>query len=135
MGFTLHLPGPSIFHKATTSINGGPPHVFLLHQPCQRSHTPLFSGQTVFNPWAIIGGCATTTLTEAELVRADGLQSGDVLAPSLQMDLRAKIGLGVGGLFGFACTAPLVSLQTHPEMVPTLKGPTHLGNSSAVSFQ
>ena len=28
MGFTLHVPGPSIFHKATTSINGGPPSRF-----------------------------------------------------------------------------------------------------------
>lgn len=45
---------------------------------CKEAETKVSGGQTVFNPWPILGGCASTTLTEQEIVRADGLQSGDM---------------------------------------------------------
>ena len=36
-------------------------------------------GQTVLNPWPIIGGVATTVVRECDMVRPEGLMAGDVL--------------------------------------------------------
>mmetsp|Transcript_50846 Transcript_50846/g.121570 ORF Transcript_50846/g.121570 Transcript_50846/m.121570 type:complete len:322 (+) Transcript_50846:102-1067(+) len=71
---------------------------------CQEAGTQVTGGQTVFNPWAIIGGCATTTLTEAELVRADGLQSGDVLV--LTKPLGSQIAANLAQWLGDASKWP-----------------------------
>lgn len=41
--------------------------------------TSCTGGQTVVNPWPIIGGTANVVAVESELVRPGGLQAGDVL--------------------------------------------------------
>ena len=65
---------------------------------CKEAGTRVTGGQTVFNPWPIIGGCATTTLTEKDLVRADRLQQGDVLVLTkpLGCQIAANLALWLG---------------------------------------
>lgn len=41
--------------------------------------TCVTGGQTVMNPWPLIGGVAMSVVTEAEMIRPTGLQAGDVL--------------------------------------------------------
>ncbi|CAE7195506.1 SelD [Symbiodinium natans] len=65
---------------------------------CKEAGTRVTGGQTVFNPWPIIGGCATTTVTDKDLVRADGLQLGDVLVLTkpLGCQVAANLALWLG---------------------------------------
>lgn len=46
---------------------------------CLEAETSVTGGQTVLNPWPIIGGVATTIVAEGEFVPSDGAQVGDVL--------------------------------------------------------
>lgn len=46
---------------------------------CHEAGTSVTGGQTVLNPWPIIGGVATAVVTEDEFVSSDGAQVGDVL--------------------------------------------------------
>lgn len=46
---------------------------------CTEAETSVSGGQTVLNPWPIIGGVATSIVTEDEFVPSDGAQVGDVL--------------------------------------------------------
>jgi len=41
--------------------------------------TAITGGQTVLNPWFIVGGVATSVATESEVIMPDGAQVGDVL--------------------------------------------------------
>ncbi len=41
--------------------------------------TDVTGGQTVLNPWPIIGGVATSVVREADMIRPTGAQPGDVL--------------------------------------------------------
>jgi selenide,water dikinase len=43
------------------------------------AQTKVTGGQTVRNPWPIIGGVAMSTLKESDFIRPDGAQPGDVL--------------------------------------------------------
>ena len=46
---------------------------------CQMAGTRCTGGQTVFNPWPLIGGAASAIVPTDALVRPDGLQTGDVI--------------------------------------------------------
>ena len=46
---------------------------------CAEAETSVTGGQTVLNPWPIIGGVATSVVTEDEFVSSDGSQVGDIL--------------------------------------------------------
>lgn len=46
---------------------------------CTEAETSVSGGQTVLNPWPIIGGVATSIVTEDEFVPSDGAQVGDVM--------------------------------------------------------
>jgi len=46
---------------------------------CAEADAPITGGQTVMNPWPIIGGVATSIVAESEFVPSDGAVPGDVL--------------------------------------------------------
>ena len=46
---------------------------------CLQGGTSVTGGQTVLNPWPIIGGVATSVVAEGEFVSSDGAQLGDLL--------------------------------------------------------
>mmetsp|Transcript_11967 Transcript_11967/g.24291 ORF Transcript_11967/g.24291 Transcript_11967/m.24291 type:complete len:279 (+) Transcript_11967:493-1329(+) len=46
---------------------------------CDEAEVPITGGQTVLNPWPIIGGVATAIVAEGEFVKSDGAKVGDVL--------------------------------------------------------
>lgn len=49
------------------------------HDACREAEAPITGGQTVLNPWPIIGGVATTIVAKGEYVPSDGAQVGDVI--------------------------------------------------------
>ncbi|ORC90339.1 putative selenophosphate synthetase [Trypanosoma theileri] len=53
-------------------LNGFVDHVRL-------ADSDVTGGQTVMNPWPLIGGIATSVVSESEMVRPTGLQPGDVM--------------------------------------------------------
>ncbi len=46
---------------------------------CTEAGTAITGGQTVLNPWPIIGGVATSVVTKDGFIPSDGAQPGDVL--------------------------------------------------------
>lgn len=46
---------------------------------CTEAETSVTGGQTVLNPWPIIGGVATSIVREDEFVSSDGAQAGDAI--------------------------------------------------------
>lgn len=46
---------------------------------CDEAETAITGGQTVLNPWPIIGGVATSVVSENEFVPSDGAQAGNVI--------------------------------------------------------
>lgn len=46
---------------------------------CAEAEAPITGGQTVLNPWPIIGGVATALVTDDEFVSPDGAVAGDVI--------------------------------------------------------
>jgi len=46
---------------------------------CIEAETTITGGQTVLNPWPIIGGVATSVVAEGEFVSSDGAQLGNVV--------------------------------------------------------
>jgi selenide,water dikinase len=46
---------------------------------CAEADTVITGGQTVLNPWPIIGGVATSVVTKDGYISSDGAQIGDVL--------------------------------------------------------
>ncbi len=46
---------------------------------CLEAETVVTGGQTVFNPWPIIGGVATAIVRDEEYVKSNGAKSGDVV--------------------------------------------------------
>jgi selenide,water dikinase len=48
-------------------------------EACDEAETTVTGGQTVLNPWPIIGGVATSIVSKGEFVPSDGAQVGDVV--------------------------------------------------------
>ena len=46
---------------------------------CEECEAPVTGGQTVLNPWPIIGGVATSIVAEHEFIKSDGAKPGDVV--------------------------------------------------------
>jgi selenide,water dikinase len=46
---------------------------------CREAGTSVTGGQTVSNPWPIIGGVASATVREEDMIRPEGASPGDVL--------------------------------------------------------
>jgi selenide,water dikinase len=46
---------------------------------CKEAGTTVTGGQTVLNPWPIIGGVATSVVAKGEFVSSDGAKEGDVV--------------------------------------------------------
>lgn len=46
---------------------------------CVLAGTAVTGGQTVLNPWPIVGGVATSVVADTEFIRSDGAQVGNVL--------------------------------------------------------
>lgn len=49
------------------------------HDACAEAETTITGGQTVLNPWPIIGGVATSVVSKGEYVPSDGAKVGDVV--------------------------------------------------------
>jgi selenide,water dikinase len=49
------------------------------HEACREANTVITGGQTVLNPWPIIGGVATSIVAAGEYVSSDGALVGDVV--------------------------------------------------------
>ncbi|KJE88754.1 selenophosphate synthetase [Capsaspora owczarzaki ATCC 30864] len=49
------------------------------HDLCQEAGTNVLGGQTVKNPWFLLGGVATSVVGRHEMIMPDGAKSGDVL--------------------------------------------------------
>lgn len=49
------------------------------NETATRAETQVTGGQTVMNPWPIIGGVGMTVATEAEFIRPVGAEAGDLL--------------------------------------------------------
>ncbi len=58
---------------ATTALIRG------FNDTCRAAGTSVTGGQTVSNPWPIIGGVASATVAEREIIRPEGARPGDVL--------------------------------------------------------
>ncbi|KAH9578127.1 PurM-like [Trypanosoma melophagium] len=50
-------------------------------------------GQTVMNPWPLIGGIATSVVSEAEMVRPTGLRPGDVMVLTKPLGVQIAVNL------------------------------------------
>lgn len=89
---------------------------------CREAGTKVSGGQTVFNPWPILGGCASTTLIEHEIIRADGLQSGDVLVLTkpLGSQIAANLALWIGDEAKWRKASTVVDLDTAIRAVQKL---------------
>lgn len=48
-------------------------------EACAEAGAPITGGQTVLNPWPIIGGVATSIVSKGEFVPSDGAQVGNVV--------------------------------------------------------
>lgn len=48
-------------------------------EACDEAETVITGGQTVLNPWPIIGGVATSVVADGEFVPSDGAKEGDVV--------------------------------------------------------
>ncbi len=74
MILTLSTSIPEEFRDIVTSemIRG-------FNEGCTLACTKCTGGQTIFNPWPLIGGTASSIVRNDLLVRPDRLQSGDVL--------------------------------------------------------
>lgn len=48
-------------------------------EACDEAETTVTGGQTVLNPWPIIGGVATSVVSKDEFIPSDGAQVGDVV--------------------------------------------------------
>ncbi|KAF4734447.1 hypothetical protein FOZ62_022659 [Perkinsus olseni] len=46
---------------------------------CEEAGTKVTGGQTVFNPWPLLGGCAMATVPQSQLVRTDLAVPGNVI--------------------------------------------------------
>jgi selenide,water dikinase len=46
---------------------------------CTEADTTITGGQTVLNPWPIIGGVATCIVAESEFIKSDGAKAGDMI--------------------------------------------------------
>jgi selenide, water dikinase len=46
---------------------------------CREAETVVTGGQTILNPWPIIGGVATSVVSKGEFVASDGAKAGDVV--------------------------------------------------------
>ncbi len=89
---------------------------------CREAGTKVSGGQTVFNPWPILGGCASTTLIEHEIIRADGLQSGDVLVLTkpLGSQIAANLALWIGDEEKWRKASTVIDLDTAIRAVQKL---------------
>lgn len=89
---------------------------------CKEAGTKVSGGQTVFNPWPILGGCASTTLIEHEIIRADALQSGDVLVLTkpLGSQIAANLALWLGDEKKWQKASAVIDLDTALQAVQSL---------------
>ena len=60
---------------------------------CKEANTSVTGGQTVSNPWPIIGGVASSTITEQEMIRPENLQAGDVLVLTKPLGTQVAVNL------------------------------------------
>jgi selenide, water dikinase len=60
---------------------------------CVEAGTTVTGGQTVQNPWPIIGGVATATVAEHEMVRPEGAVPGDVLVLTKPLGTQVAVNL------------------------------------------
>jgi len=60
---------------------------------CEEAQTPITGGQTVLNPWPIIGGVATSIVSKDEYVSSDGAQVGDVVVLTKPLGTQIAVNL------------------------------------------
>mmetsp|Transcript_26604 Transcript_26604/g.37471 ORF Transcript_26604/g.37471 Transcript_26604/m.37471 type:complete len:269 (-) Transcript_26604:807-1613(-) len=60
---------------------------------CAEAQTPITGGQTVLNPWPIIGGVATSIVSKDEYVSSDGAQVGDVVVLTKPLGTQIAVNL------------------------------------------
>lgn len=68
----VHMPEPDRTLCTKEMVRG-------FRDACQQAGTVVTGGQTVLNPWPIIGGVATSVVTTGELVFSNGAQVGNVV--------------------------------------------------------
>jgi len=63
------------------------------NETATRAHTQVTGGQTVMNPWPIIGGVGMTVATESEFIRPVGAEVGDVLVLTKPLGTQIAVNL------------------------------------------
>jgi selenide,water dikinase len=74
---------------------------------CQEAETAVTGGQTVLNPWPIIGGVATSVVSNGEFVPSDGAQVADVVILTKPLGTQVAVNVhqwrGQGSKYWKAC--------------------------------
>lgn len=91
---------------------------------CKEAGTSVTGGQTVSNPWPIIGGVASSTVTEKEMVRPEGLQNGDVLVLTKPLGTQVAVNLwqwrrGTGKYWDKLVNAQILTMEDIGKMYDT----------------
>lgn len=63
------------------------------NEMAESAETSVTGGQTVMNPWPIIGGIAMSVLSEDEFIRPDGLVEGDVVVLTKPIGTQVAVNL------------------------------------------
>lgn len=60
---------------------------------CRYAEAPVTGGQTVLNPWPIVGGVATSVVSRGEFVPSDGAQPGDAVVLTKPLGTQVAVNL------------------------------------------
>lgn len=78
---------PDARHKITLEMMRG------FNDTCKAAGTSVTGGQTVLNPWPIIGGVATSVALEGGFIRPEGGKAGDVLVLTKPLGTQVAVNL------------------------------------------
>jgi len=82
---------------------------------CKDAGTTVTGGQTVLNPWPIIGGCAKSVLMEKDFIRPENAQAGDVLVLTKPLGTQLAVNMREW-LHQPSRKGPLLELVTEEEV-------------------
>lgn len=91
---------------------------------CLHAGTVVTGGQTVINPWPVIGGVATTICSEGEYVRSNGAQVGDVVILTKPLGTQVAVNVhewrrGNTYQWNAICTQNILSDEQAKDMMHT----------------
>jgi selenide,water dikinase len=91
---------------------------------CLHAGTVVTGGQTVINPWPVIGGVATTICSEGEYVRSNGAKVGDVVVLTKPLGTQIAVNVhewrrGNTTKWNEICTRNILSEEQAKDMMHT----------------